>query len=149
MTATPPERTDLLFLCVANSARSQLAEGLARKLAPKSITVHSAGSEPAQLHPLAVAVLAELGIDISHHRSKGICEIPAERISRVVTLCAEEVCPIFPGDVEILHWPTPDPAGVEEACETDDEALERFRSTRDAIERRLRKLFADSSLRQT
>jgi arsenate reductase len=144
MTSTPPERTDLLFLCVANSARSQLAEGLARKLAPKSITVHSAGSEPTQLHPLAVAVLAEVGIDISHHRSKGISEIPAERIARVITLCAEEVCPIFPGDVEILHWPTADPARVEETGKAEGEALERFRSARDAIEMRLRKLFVDS-----
>ncbi|MBW2386952.1 MAG: arsenate reductase ArsC [Deltaproteobacteria bacterium] len=144
MTSTPPERTDLLFLCVANSARSQLAEGLARKLAPKSTTVHSAGSEPAQLHPLAVAVLAEVGIDISHHRSKGISEIPAERIARVITLCAEEVCPIFPGDVEILHWPTADPARVDPGDETDEAALVRFRSARDAIEIRLRKLFVDS-----
>lgn len=139
MAANPPERTDLLFLCIANSARSQLAEGLARNLAPSSITVHSAGSHPGQLHPLAVAVLAELGIDISHHRSKAISEIPAERIARVITLCAEEVCPIFPGDVELLHWAMPDPAGVEESEEA---ALERFRSTRDAIEIRLRELFA-------
>ncbi len=147
MSATPPERTDLLFLCVANSARSQLAEGLARELAPKSIAVHSAGSEPGRLHPLAVAVLAEVGIDISHHRSKAIREIPTERIARVITLCAEEVCPIFPGDVEILHWPIPDPARVEQSDRSDNEALERFRHTRDAIETRLRELFADSSRR--
>ena len=147
MSATPPERTDLLFLCVANSARSQLAEGLARELAPKSIAVYSAGSEPGRLDPLAVAVLAEVGIDISHHRSKAIREIPTERIARVITLCAEEVCPIFPGDVEILHWPIPDPARVEQSDPSDDEALERFRDTRDAIETRLRELFADSSRR--
>jgi arsenate reductase len=139
MAAIPPERTDLLFLCVANSARSQLAEGLARALAPESIGVHSAGSEPGHLHPLAVTVLAEVGIDISHHRSKATCEIPAERIAKVITLCAEQLCPIFPGDVEILHWPLADPAGVEGS---EREALERFRRTRNAIESRLRGLFS-------
>ena len=138
MAAIPPERTGLLFLWVANSARSQLAEGLARELAPKSIGVHSAGSVPGRLHPLAVRVLEEVGIDISNHRSKAISEIPRERIAKVITLCAEEVCPIFPGDVEILHWPLTDPAGVE-GCER--ETLEQFRKTRDAIKARLQSLF--------
>jgi len=142
MAATPPERTDLLFLCVANSARSQLAEGLARNLAPDSVAVHSAGSDPGQLHPFAVRVLREVGIDISHHRSKAISAIPTERIARVITLCAEEVCPIFPRDVEMLHWPTPDPVGVDESKA---ESLDRFRSARDSIETRLRVLFAEPS----
>ena len=140
MTAIPSERTDLLFLCVANSARSQLAEGLARQLAPKSVGVHSAGSHPGRLHPLAVAALAEVGIDIAHHRSKSISEIPDGRIAWVITLCAEEVCPIFPGDVELLHWPIADPAGIDE---TEHRALARFRSTRDEIETRLREFFAE------
>ncbi len=139
MATTTPQRTDVLFLCVANSARSQLAEGLARELAPRSIAVHSAGSEPGQLHPLAVKVLAEVGIDISQHRSKPISEIPAERIAKVITLCAEQVCPIFPGDVEILHWPLPDPAA---RTGSEHEALEQFRTTRDAIKTRLQGLFS-------
>jgi arsenate reductase len=142
MSPTASERTDTLFLCVANSARSQLAEGLARSLAPSSIGIHSAGSNPSRLHPLAIEVLAEVGIDISNQRSKAISEIPGERISRVITLCAEEVCPIFPGNVEILHWPMEDPAGVEE---THAEALVRFRSARDTIESRLRELFAQTA----
>ena len=142
MTANPTERTDLLFLCVANSARSQLAEGLARQLVPMSVGVHSAGSQPGRLHPLAVAVLEEVGIDISHHHSKTLNEIPADRIAKVITLCAEEVCPIFPGDVEILHWPMTDPAALEGSKA---ETLARFRSTRDAIGTRLSELFAHAS----
>jgi protein-tyrosine-phosphatase len=124
----------VLFLCVANSARSQLAEGLARRLAPASVDVASAGSEPGTIRREAVAVLAERGIDASSQRSKGIEAIDAERVTHVVTLCAEEVCPVFPGDVERLHWPLPDPARVEGEADR----LEAFRAARDAIEARLR-----------
>jgi arsenate reductase len=100
----------ILFLCVQNAARSQMAEGLARSLLPASIEVASAGSEPATLHPLAVEVMAEIGIDISDHRSKPIEAIDPARIDTVITLCAEEVCPVFPGRVTRLHWPLPDPS---------------------------------------
>ena len=144
MASTPHERTDLLFLCVANSARSQLAEGLARDMAPRSIGVHSAGSNPGQLHPLAIQVLAEVGIDISHHRSKAIAEVPVERIAKVITLCSEEVCPTFPRAIEILHWPLDDPAAT---TDSEHEALERFRETRNAIQSRLQNLFADRTSR--
>jgi protein-tyrosine-phosphatase len=144
MASTPHERTDLLFLCVANSARSQLAEGLARDMAPRSVGVHSAGSNPGQLHTLAIQVLAEVGIDISHHRSKAIAEVPVERIAKVITLCADEVCPIFPGAIEILHWPLDDPAA---ATGSEHEALERFRETRNTIQSRLQSLFADRTSR--
>lgn len=142
MPTTRQERSDLLFLCVANSARSQLAEGLARDMAPSSVGVHSAGSNPSQLHPLAVRVLAEIGIDISHHRSKAITEVPTERIAKVITLCAEEVCPIFPGEIEILHWPLVDPAGP---TQSEREAIGRFRETRDAIQSRLQSFFSGSA----
>lgn len=144
MTATKSERTDLLFLCVANSARSQLAEGLARAMAPAAVGVHSAGSDPGQLHPLAVEVLAEIDIDISHHHAKAIAEIPSKRIATVITLCAEEICPILPGEIEMLHWPLTDPAG---ATGTEDEARRRFRETRDEIQARLRDFFANSAHR--
>ena len=144
MTATKSERTDLLFLCVANSARSQLAEGLARAMAPEAVGVHSAGTDPGQLHPLAVEVLAEINIDISHHHSKAIAAIPTECIATVITLGDEEVCSILSGEIEILHWPLRDPAG---ATGTDDDARGRFRDTRDAIQARLRDFFANSAHR--
>src|SRR5207245_2889029 len=103
----------VLFLCVANSARSQMAEGLARTLAPPAYRFWSAGSEPGALHPLAVAALAEVGVDISHQRAKGLPAIPLDQVDTIVTLCAEEVCPIVPGTVARVHWPLPDPARVE------------------------------------
>jgi len=132
----------VLFMCVANSARSQLAEGLARRLAPPGVEVASAGSEPGRVRPEAVAVLAERGIDASTQTSKGLAAIDTERVTHVVTLCAEEVCPVFLGDVERLHWPQPDPA----AATGDDEArLAAFRATRDALEARLREWFAGAS----
>lgn len=125
-------------MCVANSARSQLAEALARRLAPPGVDVASAGSEPGTVRPEAVAVLAERGIDASAQSSKGIDAIDADRVTHVVTLCAEEVCPVFPGVVTRLHWPQPDPARVQGDA---GEVLDAFRRTRDAIESRLREWF--------
>ena len=87
----------ILFLCVANSARSQMAEGIARTLAPAGVEVFSAGSNPGRLNPLAMQALAEIGIDLSGHRSKGIPEVPADRVDTIITLCAEEVCPAWLG----------------------------------------------------
>ena len=104
--------TTILFLCVANSARSQMAEGLARAAAPDGYRFLSAGSEPGQLNPLAVAALREDGIDISHHRAKGLAAIPLAEVDTIVTLCAEEVCPVVPGNVQRLHWPVPDPTNL-------------------------------------
>ena len=124
----------VLFLCVANSARSQMAEGLARTMAPPGHRFWSAGSEPGTLHPLAVAVMAEEGIDISHHRAKGLGTIPVSQVDTIVTLCAEEVCPVVPGTVRRLHWPLPDPA---RADGTDQERLAAFRTARDALKKLL------------
>ena len=100
----------ILFLCVANSARSQMAEGLARAMLGPEVTVESAGSAPSRLNPLAVEAMAELGIDISGQRSKPVDEIDTDGLDLVVTLCAEEVCPVLPGRVRRLHWPVADPA---------------------------------------
>ena len=134
------EKPGLLFLCVANSARSQLAEGWARALAPAETPIFSAGSRPGTLNPHAVAVMREVGLDISAHHSKGLDAVPLEKIQTVVTLCAEEVCPAFPGAVERLHWPFPDPAdpGTTPAAE-----LNAFRAARDAIGERLRDWLAE------
>ena len=127
----------VLFLCVANSARSQMAEGLARHLAPPGVRVFSAGSEPASVNPAAVAAMAEVGLDISRHRAKGLDAVPLAEIATVVTLCAEEFCPALPG-VERLHWPLPDPAGVPE-----NDRARAFAEVRDELDRRLRTWFEE------
>ncbi len=129
----------ILFLCVANSARSQMAEGIARFIAPAQVRIASAGSRPTQVRPEAIAVLREIGIDISRHRSKAVSEISADGINTVITLCGEEECPIFPGKVRRLHWGLPDP-GASEGSEED--RLNAFRRTRDELSRRLKPLFA-------
>jgi arsenate reductase len=128
----------ILFLCVANSARSQMAEGIARSLAPRGVIVSSAGSSPASVRPQAIRVLREIGIDISGHRSKGLDSIDAGSVDAVVTLCAEEVCPAFPGKAHRLHWGLPDPAAV---TGTEEARLNAFRSVRDELLRRLKVLF--------
>lgn len=138
-------RRGVLFLCVANSARSQMAEGLARAMLPAGTPVHSAGSEPATLNPYAVRALAEVGIDISAHRSKPIADVPRSEIGMVITLCAEEVCPVFPGHVQRLHWPLPDPA---RAAGSDEEMLDAFRRTRDRIRELLVEQFGDAAPRR-
>ncbi len=131
--ADVPDPRGVLFLCVANSARSVMAEGLARALYP-DLRVESAGSSPTQVNPLAVEVMAERGIDVAAHRSRDVASVDAGRVGLVVTLCAEEVCPVFPHPVERWHWPMPDPA-----AERGDDAARReaFRRVRDAIEARL------------
>ena len=131
----------ILFLCVANSARSQMAEGIARSLAPQRVTVSSAGSAPAYVHPHAIQVLNEIGIDISGHRSKGLDSIDAGSVDAVVTLCAEEVCPAFLGKAVRVHWGLPDPAGV---TGTEESRLSSFRSVRDELLRRLQVIFGPS-----
>ena len=128
----------ILFLCVANSARSQMAEGITRSLAPQGVTVSSAGSAPATVRPQAIRVLEEIGVDISGHRSKGLDSIDAGSVDAVITLCAEEVCPVFPGKADRVHWGLPDPAAV---TGTEEARLNAFRSVRDELLRRLKVLF--------
>ncbi|WP_025672886.1 VOC family protein [Salinivibrio socompensis] len=128
--------TRILFLCVSNSARSQMAEGLARQLLGENGEVMSAGSQPSQVNPHGIAVMAEIGIDISQQQSKSVDTIDPATIDIVVTLCAEEVCPVLLGKVKRLHWPISDPA--KETNEgTREESLERFRTARDQIKARI------------
>ena len=128
----------VLFLCVANSARSQMAEGIARSLAPADVKVSSAGSAPSRVNPIAVRVLAEIGIDATGQHSKSVDDIPPDGVDAVVTLCAEEECPVFLGQARRFHWGLPDPGGL------GDEAgrLESFRAVRDEIRRRLAVVFS-------
>jgi arsenate reductase (thioredoxin) len=142
MPGNEPERVKrILFLCVANSARSQMAEGLARHLLGSCAEVMSAGSKPTHLNPYAIDVMAELGIDISDHRSKSVNEIELAGIDLVVTLCAEEVCPVIPGYAKRLHWPISDPASTDSAL-TPVEMTARFRRARDEIKTRIESLAA-------
>ena len=128
----------VLFLCVANSARSQMAEAIARALAPPSVKISSAGSCPSHVNPLALKVLAEIGVDASRQRSKSVGEIPPGDVDVVVTLCAEEVCPVFLGKAARVHWALPDPAAVQ----GDEGArLDAFRRVRDELRRRLGVVF--------
>jgi arsenate reductase len=115
----------LLFLCVQNSARSQMAEGIARAIFGGAVRVQSAGSKPAGVNPLAVAAMAEIGIDLSAQRSKSVVSIDPASVDTVITLCAEEVCPVFLGGARRLHWPIPDPASPDLAL-SDSERLARL-----------------------
>ena len=124
----------ILFLCVANSARSQMAEGFARNLLGDRLRVQSAGSTPSRVNPFAIEVMREAGVDITTHASKSVDDIAPDTVDTVITLCAEEVCPVFLGSAERVHWPLPDPAG---AGGSDEERLARFREVRDEIRRRL------------
>lgn len=131
----------ILFLCVANSARSQMAEGLARKLFGSRIAVQSAGSEPSKVNPFAIEVMREVGVDLSAHHSKSVQTIDATTVGTVITLCAEEVCPVFLGKARRLHWPINDPAS-KDASIPREEMLTRFRTARDQIQARLEVLDA-------
>jgi arsenate reductase len=126
------DRTRVLFLCVHNSARSQMAEGLLRSMAGDAVEVQSAGLIRGRLRPEAIAVMAELGLDISAQRSKTVDDLALERFDIVVTTCeeAKEACPLFPGARETLHWDLPDPAAVPGNDET---RLAAFREVRDEL----------------
>jgi arsenate reductase (thioredoxin) len=132
-------RRSILFLCVANSARSQMAEGLARRRFGQRVRVQSAGSKPSRVNPYAVEVMREVGIDLGAQHSKPVDGIDPATVDTVVTLCAEEVCPVFLARVERLHWPIPDPASDDPTLDR-DAMLARFRAARDEIDRRLAQL---------
>jgi arsenate reductase len=134
----------ILFLCVANSARSQMAEGLARELFGDRVPVLSAGSNPSQVNPYAIEVMRERGIDISTQQSKSVQTIDPTTVSTVITLCAEEVCPLFLGQARRLHWPIPDPASNDPSISR-EAMLARFRTARDTIRDKLER-FASEEL---
>ena len=132
----------ILFMCVANSARSQLAEGLGRMLFGNAVRVQSAGSNPSHVNPFAVEVMREIGVDITSHESKSVGTIEPSSVDTVITLCAEEVCPAFLGKARRIHWPIPDPASPDPAI-LREQMLPRFRSARDEIRSRLERLRAE------
>jgi arsenate reductase len=126
----------ILFMCVANSARSQMAEGLARSIFGDRIPVMSAGSEPSHVNPYAIEVMGELGLSLSAHHSKSVDTVDPSNVDTVITLCAEEVCPVFLGKATRLHWPIPDPASKDPSIGR-DEMLRRFRTARDTLKGKL------------
>ncbi|HET6951486.1 MAG TPA: ArsR family transcriptional regulator [Acidimicrobiales bacterium] len=140
-TVTSRRRRRVLFLCTGNSARSQMAEAFIEHRAPGRVEAHSAGSHPKELHPNAVRVMAERGIDISGRRTKHLGEFAHRRFDHVVSLCdrVREVCPEFPGDPETLHWSIADPSA---AGATDDESYAAFERTATEIDWRVRFLLA-------
>jgi phosphate transport system protein len=127
----------VLFVCAGNAARSQIAEGWARRLAPQGTEVASAGLTPSQVHPLAVQVMAEVGIDIASARSKSLSDVPIDRFGTVVTLCDEAACVTVPGGASHLHWPMPDPV----ARQGEPESVDAFRRVRDELAARIERLF--------
>ncbi len=132
-----PKKPSVLFLCVNNSCRSQMAEALLRKHAGDQFEVESAGLEPGEIHPLARAVMSEVGLDLSQHRSKDVRDVLGNRhFGYLIILCseAEPKCPVFPNISFRLDWPFPDPA---KATGSEEERLAAFRQVRDAIERRI------------
>jgi arsenate reductase (thioredoxin) len=133
MTSRKPS---ILFLCVANSARSQMAEGLARAMFGDRATIQSAGSQPSQVNPYAIEAMREVGADLAGHTSKSVDAIDPASVDTVITLCAEEVCPVILGKLRRLHWPIPDPASTDPTL-SHDELLQRFRTARESIREKL------------
>lgn len=133
------ERKRVLILCTGNSARSQMAEGLLRKMAGDRFEVASAGVAPSHVRPEAIAVMGEMGIDISDHRSKSLDEFLGKQFDYVITVCdnANQHCPVFPGKAERIHWSIADPAAVEGDEPT---RLDSFRRVRDELRGRLETL---------
>ena len=136
------KKTRLLVLCTGNSARSQMAEGLFRAMGGGHYEVFSAGTQPSQVRPEAIAVMREIGIDISAHRSKSIDGFAGQPFDYVVTVCdnARDNCPVFPGGGQRIHWSLEDPAAVQG---TEEERCAAFRSIRDRLKERVRAFVGD------
>jgi len=131
----------ILILCTGNSARSQMAEGLMRAAMKGDAEVFSAGTKPSLVRPEAVAVMSELGIDLTGHRSKSVDEFAGQEFDYVITVCdnANEVCPVFPGKTKRLHWPFEDPASV---VGSPEERQAAFRNVRDQIQEKIQQWVA-------
>jgi arsenate reductase (thioredoxin) len=134
----------VLILCTGNSARSQMAEGLFRHEGGDRFEVFSAGTAPTIVRPEAIAVMRELSIDISGHRSKSVDEFAGQSFTYVVTVCgnAKESCPVFPVDTRMMHWPHEDPASVEGSEEDRQEA---FRRVRNQLHQKIKAFLAETA----
>lgn len=134
---------NILFLCVANSARSQMAEGLAKRILGKQHSIQSAGSRPTSVSESAIQALREIDIDITDQQSKLVDTIDPLSVDLVITLCEEEVCPAFLGKAKRIHWPLPDPARV--PLTESSRRMQEFRKVRDELKARLTTLASEFS----
>lgn len=131
---------NILFLCIANSARSQMAEGIARQVFGKRARIESAGSIPHKVSQLATRVLQEIGIDISHHYSKSTLELDhafVKALDYAILLCQDDICPTVPARATRLYWALPDPTAIG----SEDVQLARFRDIRDILMQEIRSLY--------
>lgn len=135
------EKLRVLFLCTGNSCRSQMAEGILRKLQP-DCEVYSAGTHPSAVHPWAVASMREIGIDISSHESKSVADLPVKSFDVVITVCdsARQSCPSIPGAKRRVHWSIPDPAGADGTRAAIESA---FRAVREMLRERIESEFKE------
>ncbi len=135
-------KTRILILCTGNSCRSQMAEGFLRAYGGDAYEAHSAGTTPSAVNPLAIEVMREAGVDISHQRSKNVTEYLGQHFPVIITVCdnAAKNCPIFPGPAVRMHWPFQDPA---EATGTPEERIALFRKVRDEIAARIQSWVAE------
>jgi arsenate reductase len=132
----------ILFLCMENRARSQMAEGLARHFVGHQNDFFSAGSKPSdRIHPMAIAVMAEIGIDITGQKTKSLLEVDPTKMDLIITLCNESECPTLPPHIKHEHWETPDPA---KESEHPTDQIKKFRKIRDAIRQRVLTLRAST-----
>ena len=130
------KKKNIIFICTGNACRSQIAHGLLQNLAKDRFNVFSAGSHPSRVHLMSIKVMEEIGIDISHHKSDHIDEYLDKGIDIVITVCdnANKLCPIFPGNVERLHWSIDDPF---RGWDYNENQMESFRVTRKEIKSRI------------
>jgi len=133
----PTAQTRVLFICTANSSRSQMAEGLLRTGAGQTYEAFSAGTSPTHVRPEAITVMREMGIDLSGHRSKSVDEFAGQAFDYVITVCdnARETCPIFPATTKRMHWNIEDPAAVQGP---EDSRLAAYRRVRDELQQHVK-----------
>ena len=137
------DKKRVLVLCTGNSCRSQMAEGFLRNMAGDRFEVYSAGVKPTVVNPLAIKVMAEIGIDISKHRSKSVMEFIDRSFDYVITVCgnAQKTCPVFPGEHEKIHWDMEDPAAAQGG---EEDKLKVFRKVRDEIKNNVLAIYRDN-----
>ena len=130
------KKKNIIFICTGNACRSQMAHGLLQNLAKDRFNVFSAGSHPSQVHLMSIKVMEEIGIDISHHKSDHIDEYLDKGIDIAITVCdnANKLCPLFPGNIERLHWSIDDPF---RGWDYNENQMESFRVTREEIKARI------------
>ena len=135
-------KKNIIFICTGNACRSQIAHGLLESMAGDKFEVFSAGSHPIKVHPMSIKIMEEIGIDISHHTSDFIDDYLKSGIEIVITVCdnANKNCPVFPGNVEKLHWSIDDPF---KGWEFDESQIQSFRDTREEIKQKIIKFLED------